>query len=40
MGFEAFPERSDRGVISYLEGKRVPKTWGVVTERIRKVFDS
>ena len=33
-----FPERCDRGAISYLEGQRVPKNWGVVTERIRKVF--
>ena len=37
VGFEVFPERCDRGAISYLEG--VPKNWGVVTERIRKVFD-
>ena len=37
--FEVFPERCDRGAISYLEGERVPKNWGVVTERIRKVFD-
>ena len=34
-----FPERCDRGAISYLEGERVPKNWGVVTERIGKVFD-
>ena len=34
-----FPERCDRGAISYLEGERVPKNWCVVTERIRKVFD-
>ena len=24
---------------SYLEGEGVPKNWGTVTERIRKVFD-
>ena len=34
-----FPERCDRGAISYLEEKGGPKNWGVVTERIRKVFD-
>ena len=39
MSFKVFPERCDRGAISYLEGERVPKNWGVVTERIRKVFD-
>ena len=39
MGFEVFPERCDRGTISYLEGEGVPKNWVVVTEGIRKVFD-
>ena len=39
VGFEVFPERCDRGAISYLEGERVPKNWGIVSERIRKVFD-
>ena len=39
MGFEVFPERCDRGAISYLEGEGVPKNWGIVTEGIRKVFD-
>ena len=34
-----FPERCDRGAISYLEGEGIPKNWDVVTERIRKVFD-
>ena len=38
VGFEVFPERCDRGTVSYLEGERVPKNWGVVTERIREVF--
>ena len=38
VGFEVFPERCDRGAISYLDGERVRKNWGVVTERIRKVF--
>ena len=33
VGFEVFPERCNRGAISYLEGERVPKNWGVVTER-------
>ena len=32
LGFEVFPERCDRGAISYLEGEGVPKNWGVVTE--------
>ena len=39
VGFEAFPERCDRGATSYLEGERVPMNWGIVTERIRKLFD-
>ena len=34
-----FLERCNRGNVSYLEGERVSKNWGVVTERIRKVFD-
>ena len=25
--------------MSYLEGERVPKNWGIVTERIGKVLD-
>ena len=33
-----FPERCDREAISYLEGERVPRNWGVVTERIKKPF--
>ena len=39
MGFQVFPEKCDRGAISYLEGEGVPKNWCVVTEGIRKVFD-
>ena len=39
VGFEVFPERCDRGTISYLEGQGVPKNWSIVTERIGKVFD-
>ena len=39
VGFEMFPERCDRGAISYFEGKRVPKNWDIVTKGIRKVFD-
>ena len=39
VGFEGFPERCDRGTISYLEGERVPKNRGIVTERIGKMFD-
>ena len=38
MGFEVFSERYDRGAISNLEGERVPKNWGIVSEGIRKVF--
>ena len=34
MGFEVFPERYNRGAISYLEGEGVPKNWSIVTERI------
>ena len=34
-----FPERCDRGAISYLDGERVPKNRGMVTERIGKMFD-
>ena len=37
--FEVFPEGCNRGAISYLEGKGVPKNRGIVTERIGKVFD-
>ena len=32
--FEVFPERCDRGTVSYLEGERVPKNWVIVTKRI------
>ena len=39
MGFDVFPERCNRGAISYLEGEGVLKNWGIVTERIKKVFD-
>ena len=39
MGFEGIPERCDRGAISYLEREGVQKNWGIVTERIRNVFD-
>ena len=38
VAFEVFPERYDRGAVSYLEGKRVLKNWGIVTERIGKMF--
>ena len=40
VGFEVFPKRCDSGTVSYLEGERVPKNWGIVTEGIREVFDS
>ena len=39
MSFEVFPEGCDRGAIFYMEGERVPKNWGIVTERIGKKFD-
>ena len=39
VGFEVFPETCDRGAISYMEGERVPKNRGIVTERIGKKFD-
>ena len=39
VGFEVFPDRCDRGAISYLEGESVLKNSGVVTKRIRKVPD-
>ena len=39
MGFEVFPEKCNRGAISYLEGEGVPKNREIVTEGIRKVFD-
>ena len=39
VAFEVFPERYDREAISYLEEEGVPQNWGVVTERIRKVFE-
>ena len=32
------PEGSDRGVISYLEGERVPKSRCIMTEGSGKVF--
>ena len=33
-----FPERYERGAISYLEREGVPKNWGIVTERIGKAL--
>ena len=39
VGFELFPERCDRGAISYLEGERVPKNRGIATERLGEKFD-
>ena len=39
LGFEVFPERCGRGTVSYLEGARFTKNWGVVTKRIRQVFN-
>ena len=37
--FEVFPERCYRGTVSHLKEERVPKNWGVVTKRIREVFN-
>ena len=39
VSFELLPKRCNRGTISYLERKRVPKGRGVVTEGIGKVFN-
>ena len=39
MGLKVFPERCYRRAISYLEGEGVPKNWGIMTQRISKVFD-
>ena len=39
VGFEVFPDRCNRGAIYYLEVEGVPKNRGIVTERIRKVFN-
>ena len=38
VGLKVFPERCNRGAISYLEVDAVSKNWGIVTERIRKVL--
>ena len=38
MGFEVFPEGCNRGAISDLEAGGDPKNWGIVTERVGKVF--
>ena len=39
MSFQVFPEGCDRGIVSDLEGERVQKNWGIVTERTGEVFD-
>ena len=39
VSFEVLPKRCNRGTISYMERKRVPKGRGIVTEGIRKVFN-
>ena len=38
VSFQVFPEGCDRGTGFYLERERVPKNWGMMTERIQKVF--
>ena len=37
--FRCFQKDATEGKFSYLEGERVSKNWGIVTERIRKMFD-
>ena len=39
VSFDVLPERCVKGAISYFEGERVPKNWGIVTERIGEKFD-
>ena len=39
MTFQVFSEECDRGTVSHLEWERVSKNWGIVTERIWKLFD-
>ena len=39
VGFEVLPKRCNRGAVSNMKGERVPKDRGIVTERIREVFD-
>ena len=39
VGFEVFPQRCNRGAISYLEGEGVQENRGIVTERIGEMFD-
>ena len=39
MSFEVFSEGCDKGAISYMEGERVPKNRGIVTEKTGKKFD-
>ena len=39
VSFEVLPKRCNRGTISYMERERVSKGRGIVTERIRKVFN-
>ena len=38
VSFKVFPKRCNRGTISYMERKRVPKERSIVTEGVRKVF--
>ena len=40
VSFEVLPKRCNRGTISYMERETVPKGRGIVTEGIRKVFNS
>ena len=39
VSLEVLPKRCNRGTISYMERERVPKSRGIVTEGIRKVFN-
>ena len=33
-----FPDGCDRGTVSSMEREIVPNNWGIVTQRIQKVF--
>ena len=38
VSFQMFPEGSDRQAISYLEYERVPESWCIMIEEIKKMF--
>ena len=39
VGFEVFPEGCDRGAISNVEGERVPKNRGIVTQSVYWIYE-